>query len=403
MDLKRIRQDFPMLEEKDGRRPPVYLDNACQTLRPKPVLEAVNRYYLHWSSCGGRSMHRLSTGLAQECDEARAAVAAFFNASRKEEIIFTRNATEGINLVAHCLELGKDDVVLISDKEHNSNLLPWQLLARRQGIVLRIVPSLPDNGFDSEAFDRLLDDKVKLVSMVYTSNLDGVSTPAAEIVRKAHLNGSLVLLDAAQTAPHSRIDLQALPADFLALSGHKMLGPSGTGVLYGKYRHLERMTPFMAGGGTVESSTYDSCRFLPPPEKFEAGLPDYAGILGLGAAVKYLKGIGFEAIQRQELLLNRLISAGVREIPRMRIIGPADPEQRAGIVSIHTEGIDPHRIALMLDQMADIMVRSGQHCVHSWFDGHGIPGSLRASVYFYNTEEEAELFVRSLRKIERVL
>jgi len=254
-----------------------------------------------------------------------------------------------------------------------------------------------------QAFEKLLDERVKLVCLGYTANLDGASIPAGEVIEKAHLNGSLVLLDAAQTAPHRGIDVKALEVDFLALSGHKMLGPSGTGVLFGRYRLLEQLRPFMVGGGTVVSSTYDDCQFLPPPEKFEAGLHDYAGIIGLGAAVAYLEGIGFNAIEKQELLLNRFITDQIREIPRVRLIGPPDPEQRGGIISLYIDGIDPHRIALMLDQMADVMVRSGQHCVHSWFNARGLPGSLRASVYFYNTLEEAELFVRSLRKIEKVL
>jgi cysteine desulfurase / selenocysteine lyase len=403
MDLEKVRQDFPMLEEKKRRRPVAYLDNACQTLRPRAVLEAMNRYYLENSACGGRSMHRLAAEVSRDCEAARAAVASFLNASRKEEIVFTRNTTEGINLVANSLELRDKDVVLISDKEHNSNLLPWQLLAKRRGIILRIIPSREDNTFDLEALDNLLDEKVKLVSLGFSSNLDGVTIPAAEIIRKAHLNGSLVLLDAAQTAPHRKIDLKELDVDFLALSGHKLLAPSGTGVLFGKYHLLQELPPFMVGGGTVVSSTFDGCEFLPPPEKFEAGLPDYAGIIGLGAAVKYLAGIGFEAIQRQDLLLNRFITEAIKEIPRLRLIGPADPAQRGGIVSLSLDGIDPHRVALMLDQMADVMVRSGQHCVHSWFNSHRLPGSLRASVYFYNTLAEAEAFVRSLQKILRVL
>jgi cysteine desulfurase / selenocysteine lyase len=403
MDLEKIRRDFPMLEERPGHHRVTYLDNACQTLRPKPVLDAVNRYYLENSACGGRSVHRLSTEVAKECEAARQAVAAFLNASRKEEIIFTRNTTEGINLLAYSLDLHENDVVLLSDKEHNSNLLPWQLLAKRHGVTLRFVPSRADNTFDLDAFDTLLDAKVKVVSLGFSSNLDGVTIPAETIIKKAHANGSLVLLDAAQTVPHQKIDVRALDVDFLAFSGHKIVGPSGTGVFYGKYRLLEALQPFMVGGGTVTTSTLEGCDYLPPPEKFEAGLSDYAGIIGLGAAVKYVSGVGFDAIQKQDLLLNRRITEGVQSIPRLRILGPADPALRGGIVSMCLEGIDPHRPALMLDQMADIMVRSGQHCVHSWFNARHLSGSLRASVYFYNTLDEADLFVASLQKIARVL
>ncbi|MBE3143001.1 MAG: aminotransferase class V-fold PLP-dependent enzyme, partial [Planctomycetes bacterium] len=260
-----------------------------------------------------------------------------------------------------------------------------------------------DNTFDLQAFEKLLDKKVKLVSFGQTSNLDGVSIPAAEIIKKAHQNGSLVLLDAAQTAPHQRINVKALDVDFMAFSGHKMLGPSGTGVLYGKYQLLEQLEPFLVGGDTVLSSTYDSCQFLPPPEKFEAGLQDYAGIMGLGAAVNYLMGTGFEAVEKQDQLLNEYITAEIKDMPKLKMIGPADPKRRGGIVSFYIEDVDSHRIALMLDQMANIMVRSGQHCVHSWFHAHQLKGSVRVSLYFYNTQEEAMLFVNSLKKIGKVL
>ncbi len=401
MDLKKIRQDFPLLQE--GNKKIAYFDNACQSLRPRQVLEAINQYYLKSSACSGRSMHSLAAEVTRRCDEARGAVAKFLNAAKKEEIVFTRNTTEGINLVANSLDWQKDDVVVISDKEHNSNLIPWQALARKKGVKIKIVPTCQDNTFDLQAFDNALEGQVKLVSLGFTSNLDGITIPAAEIIKRAHQKGSLVMLDAAQTAPHQKINVKALDVDFLAFSGHKMLGPSGTGVLYGKYSLLERLEPFLVGGDTVATSTYDSCEFLPPPEKFEAGLQDYAGIMGLGAAVKYLEGVGFDAIQKQEHLLNEWITAELRDFPRLKLIGPRDPALRGGIFSFYLEGVDSHRIALMLDQMASVEVRSGQHCVHSWFNAKNIKGSVRASLYFYNTQEEAELFVSSLKKIGKVL
>ena len=392
-----------MLQDSAGNKSIIYFDNACQSLRPQAVIDAVSQYYLKTSACSGRSMHRLAAEVTRGVDQARAAVAKFLGAARKEEIVFTRNTTEAINLVSHSLGLQAGDGVLITDKEHNSNLIPWQALAKKQGVVVKIVPSLEDNTFDMSAFERLLDGHVKLVAFGVTSNLDWVTLPAAEVIQQAHHNCSLVLLDAAQSAPHRQINARALDVDFLALSGHKMLGPSGTGVLYGKYHLLEALEPFLVGGDTVSSSTYTSCEFLPPPEKFEAGLQDYAGILGLEAAVKYLQGVGFDAIQKQELLLNQCITAGIKDIPGLILIGPADPKLRGGIVSFYIEGIDSHRIALMLDQMGNIMVRSGQHCVHSWFNAHHIKGSVRASLYFYNTQEEADLLVGSLKKIRKVL
>jgi cysteine desulfurase/selenocysteine lyase len=403
MDIRKIRQDFPILQEGAGKKPVIYFDTACQSLRPRQVIDAISQYYLKESACSGRSMHHLAAEVTRGVDQSRAALAKFFNAAKKEEIVFTRNTTEGINLVANSLGLQAGDGVLISDKEHNSNLIPWQTLAKKQGILVKIIPSQADNTFDLAAFEKLLDSKVRLVSLGQTSNLDGVSIPAAEVVKKAHQNGSLVLLDAAQSAPHRSINVKALDVDFLALSGHKLLGPSGTGVLYGKLALLERLEPFLVGGDTVASSTYTTCEFLPPPEKFEAGLQDYAGIEGLGAAVKYLQAIGFDAIQKQETQLNECITSEIQSIPGLKLIGPADPRLRGGIVTFYIEGIDSHRIALMLDQMANITVRSGQHCVHSWFHARQIYGSVRASLYFYNTLEEAEIFVANLKKIRKVL
>jgi cysteine desulfurase / selenocysteine lyase len=403
MDINKIRQDFPIIKNGDPKKPIVYLDTACQSLRPAQVIDAIDHYYLDESACSGRSNHKLAAAVHHDTEETRSIAAKFFNASRKEEIVFTRNTTEGINLVANSIGLKAGDVVLISDKEHNSNLIPWLMLVKRQGIQLQIIPSLPDNTFDLAAYEKLLNPQVKLVSLGHSSNLDGVSIPAEEIIKKAHRNGSLVLLDAAQSAPHHTVNLKALDVDFLALSGHKMLGPSGIGILYGKYALLDKIDPFLVGGDTVALSTFTSCQFLPPPEKFEAGLQDYAGIIGLGAALNYLQGIGFDAIRKQELAINEYITHQTRDVAGLKLIGPQDPKLRSGIFDFYIEGLDHHTIALMLDQMANVMVRSGQHCVHSWFNAHQIPGSVRASFYFYNTLEEAEVFVASLKKIRKVL
>jgi cysteine desulfurase/selenocysteine lyase len=403
MDTQKVRQDFPLLIEKANRKPVVYFDNACQSLRPQSVINAINKYYLEFPACGGRSMHHLAERVTQECEEARKVIAKFLNASRKEEIVFTRNTTEGINLVANSLGLKKGDAVLISDKEHNSNLIPWLVLSKKQGIELKIVHSNEDNTFNLEEYEKNLDGKVKLVAFGMTSNLDGFTIPTLEIIKQAHKNGSLVMLDAAQTIPHQKVDVSSLDVDFLAFSGHKMLGPSGTGVLFGKFTLLEKLDPFLVGGDTVSSSTYTSCQFLPPPEKFEAGLQDYAGIIGLGEAAKYLQMIGFKEIHHQDMCLNELVTREIIKIPRLCLIGPSNPELRGGIITFYLKGVDSHQIALMLDQMAGILVRSGQHCVHSWFNAHGIPGSVRASFYFYNTLAEVELFISKLTKIAKVL
>lgn len=398
MDIAKIRQDFPILSNKG-----VYFDSACQSLRPQSVIDAITEYYKEYSVCGGRSNHHLAAKVMQKCDEARTRIARLIHAKRKEEIVFTRNTTEGINLVANSLNLREGDVVLTSDKEHNSNLIPWQIMHNKSGVIHQIVRSREDNTFDMESYKQALSEGVKLVALGMTSNLDGVTIPAAEIIRLAHQHRALVLLDGAQSVPHQEIDVHKLDVDFLAFSGHKMLGPSGTGVLYGKYALLEKLSPFLVGGDTVSSSTYESCEFLPPPEKFEAGLQDYAGIIGLGEAALYLERIGFTEIHKQEHSLNEYITGELQKIPNLTIIGPADPKERGGIVSFYIPGKDHHQIALMLDASAQIMVRSGQHCVHSWFADRKIPGSVRASVYFYNTLEEAEIFVKELHKVLSVL
>lgn len=402
MNIEKIRQDFPLLQTKLKGKSIIYLDNACQTLRPRAVIEAISEYYQNYSACGGRSIHKLGEAVTEKCDQARTAVAKFIGAKKKQEVIFTRNATEGINLVARSLGLKQGDVVLSTDKEHNSNLIPWQMLAQKIGITHQVVASQDDNLFDFEEFEKTmakLQGRVRLVAMVFTSNLDGVSIPAGEVVKLAHQHGAKVLLDAAQTAPHQQINVNKLDVDFLVFSGHKMLGPSGTGVLYGKYQLLEELEPFLVGGDTVEYSTYKDHQLLPPPEKFEAGLQDYAGIIGLGEAVRYLQKIGFKNIAKQEYELNKFISAELREIPRLKIIGPPDPALRAGITSFYIEGVDSHQVALILDETANVMIRSGQHCLHSWFASRNLESSARASLYFYNTLEEAQIFVENLKKI----
>ena len=403
MNLSEIRLDFPILTPQGKEKQIVYLDSACQSLRPRQVIDAITCYYVKFPACSGRSNHQLATAVAQKVDDVREQVARFIGASHKEEIVFSRNTTEGINLIANSLDFKTGDVVLVGGKEHNSNLIPWQVVAKKCGVQLKIQVPLADGTFDLTAFEQNLKSGVRLVAFGQTSNLDGVSLPVEQIIKLAHKSGALVLLDAAQSAPQRKINVRSLDVDFLAFSGHKILGPSGTGVLYGKAKLLDGLTPFLVGGDTVASSTYETAEFLPVPEKFEAGLQDYAGIIGLGEAVHYLQAVGFEAIQKQELLLNQIMTEGCKDIQGLHLIGPADPALRAGIFTFFIEGIDSHRIALMLDQMANICVRSGQHCVHSWFNENKIKGSVRASAYFYNTAQEAELFVENLKKIRKVL
>ena len=403
LNLEKIRRDFPLFEKETNGKPLVYFDNACMSLKPLSVIKAITEYYYDYPACGGRSGHKLADTVTKKVASAREKIAKFINAKHAHEIIFTRNTTEGINLIAHSLKLNSGDIILTTDKEHNSNLIPWQVLAKKTGIIHKIVESKPDNTFDLKKFKSAMSSKIKLVAMVHTSNLDGVSIPAKEIIKIAHSYGALVLLDAAQSAPHKKIDVIDLDVDFLAFSGHKILGPTGTGVLYGKKKLLENLEPFMTGGETVEFSTYLDHKFLPSPEKFEAGLQDYAGIIGLGEAVEYLKNVGYDNIKEQEYKLNKYLTEAILKIPKAKIIGPEDPNLRNGIVSFYIEGIDSHQIAILLDEGANVMIRAGQHCVHSWFNAHNIITSARVSLNFYNTMEEAEIFVNSLNKIMKIL
>jgi cysteine desulfurase/selenocysteine lyase len=402
MNPEKLREDFPILSQKVNGRPAVYFDNACMSLKPRQVLDAMLRYYHEYTACAGRSNHTFSRMADENYHEARKSIQKFVNAKKHEEIVFTRNTTEGLNLVANSLNLQKGDVVVTSDREHNSNLIPWQVLKERKGVEHRIVKSGEDYTFDMDSFESSMDKDVKLVSMVWTSNIDGYTLPVREIIKAAHDHGALVLLDGAQAVPHGKTDVRKLDADFLAFSGHKMLGPTGTGALYGKYDILEKLPTFMVGGETVEFTTYETHKFLKPPEKFEAGLQDYAGMIGLGEAARYLERIGMEGIDSHERELNKAISQRLLEIPNLQFVGVQNPELRGGIIPFNIRGMKYHDISLMLDRNHGIMIRSGQHCAHSWFRGHGIEGSARASLYLYNIQEEGEVFAEAVGKIAKL-
>lgn len=396
------RQDFPLLRQKN---PLIYFDNACQTLRPQCVIDAVNEYLTDYPACAGRSMHALANRVQTEVGLARVKLQKFLGAKHSSEIIFTRNTTEGINLLSACLDWREGDWVLIGDKEHNSNLVPWQRLKKTKGINLQILQSNDDGTFDLPTLKVLCAKKRRwrLFSFGLTANLDGVSIPATEIVKHAHRAGALIHFDGAQAVPHQTVKVNKLDCDFLSFSGHKMFGPSGTGVFYGKKALLEKLQPFMVGGDTVARTTYEDAEFLPIPEKFEAGLQDYAGIIGLGVAADYLQKIGFANIAKTELAINEYLTKELSKIPDLKLIGPGDPKLRSGIISFYLPDIDHHQIALLLDKTFQVAVRSGQHCVHSWFTSRQIAGSVRASFYAYNTLAEAEILVNSLRQVIKVL
>lgn len=391
------REDFPTL---CGDNPPAYLDNACMTLRPRPVIDAIRSYYEETPGCGGRSVHRYATEVSRKMSNCRNKMGKMFNARETGEIIFTKNATHSLNQVAKGLSWEKGDIVLTSDREHNSNLVPWLQLEEEKGIDHRVVYSKPDNTFDLEAFEAACADagsKLKMVSLSHVGNLDGVAIPVKEATRIAKDYGAMVCIDGAQSTPHMKVDVQDLGIDFMAFSIHKMMGPSGMGGLWGRMELLENMRSITSGGSTVDTSHYDSLTWSKPPARFEGGLGNYAGILGTNAAIDYISQIDLDDVHEHEVSLNKVMTSILKDVDGMRIIGPEDATKRGGICSILFDTIDSHDIAILLDEAADVMVRSGMHCVHSWFNGKGLDrGSLRASAYLYNTEDEVRLFAETL-------
>ncbi len=398
MDVQKIRDDFPCLHKEINGKLPIYFDTACTALRPKQVINAMNEYYNEFPSCGGRSVHKFGTEVTIRCDESRENLQEMLNAERPEEIVFLKNTTEGLNLIANTLGLKKGDVVLGGDKEHNSNLVPWQVLSDRVGVRHDIIESDENGYFSIENLKEKLTPDVKLIAIAHTSNLDGSTIPAKDLTEIAHDNGSLVLLDGAQSVPHRKVDVQDLDLDFLCFSIHKMCGPSGMGVLYGKYDLLDGLDTFLVGGSSVADTTYDDYKLLRPPQKFEAGLQNFAGIIGTCAAVKYLMNIGMEEIHEHEKKINRMATDLLSGIPELTVLGPG-PENRGGIIAFLVDGMEPHDVAMILDEVANIMIRSGMHCNNSWFNAHGIRGSSRASFYIYNTEDEVGTFKHELEKI----
>ena len=378
-----IRENFPILNKV------VYLDSACQSLKPKQVINKINEYYNEYPVCAGRSSHQLSAKVNEEVYKTRENISKFFN-TKKENIIFTRNTTESINIVANNF---KGKKVLITDKEHNSNLLPWQ----RNG-NLKVLSSNQDNTFNIEGLKKNLSG-VSLVTINHVSNLDGVINPIKEIVKIAHDNDSLVLIDAAQSAGHHEIDFKKLDIDFLACSGHKMLGPTGTGLLISKKELLEDLEPLNIGGGTVIDSNYDNYKFEEVPFRFEAGLQDYAGIIGLGEAINYLKKVGFNDIEKNELKLNKILTEEL--LDKVELIGPEDCRLRPSIFSFNLKKFSSHDIAGILNSSKNICIRSGAHCVHSWFNKHNLKGSARASLYLYNNEGDVNKFIEEIKKLIR--
>lgn len=403
MDVHKLRKDFPLLAEEGGTEAPIYLDSACQTLRPSSVIGAIREYYDSFPACAGRSAHKLATELTIRCDEVRSKTADFLGADDASEIAFLKNATEGLNTVIFGTDLDRGDEVVTTDYEHNSVHVPVLRASESIGVKRRMIPSLPDGTFDLEAFEEAMSSRVKLVALCLTSNVTGYTLPAKEVIDIAHSYGARVMFDAAQTVPSRRIDAKSLDADFIVACAHKMLGPSGVGIMYARRELSEKLDPRVLGGHGVADVGLDSYELLPPPERFEAGLQNYAGIIGTGAAIDYLEAVGLEEISDHEVSLNRRLTRALRSNPGVIALEPDDPNLRGGILGFNVTGLLPHDIAVILDHSRGIMLRAGRLCCHSLFESRGIDGCVRASMYLYNTVDEVQALSEAVEDISAKL
>ncbi|MDR0309572.1 MAG: cysteine desulfurase [Candidatus Methanoplasma sp.] len=394
MDISAVRNDFPILRKTEG----VYLDSACQSLRPDSVIKAISEYYEDFPSCGGRSVYGMSAKVSLVTDETREKAAEFFGTDDPDCYIFTKNCTEGINTVARGIKFRKGEAVVTTDTEHNSNHVPWIVLSEGSGVKRRYSRSDDDGEFNIENFKEVMGKDVRLVSLHHASNVTGCVVPIRDIAEIAHDAGAEVLVDGSQAAPHMKIDLEKADVDYYSLSAHKMLGPSGMGLLYGKKECLNSLRPLTAGGGAVGLASYDKADLAPVPDRFEAGLQNYSGIAGTKAALEYLEKVGMDDIYDHGRRLMRSIFKRTEGIEGLSAVGPKDPDRRCAAFSFNIEGLSPHDIAMMLDKMDNIMIRSGMHCAHPFFSSRGIEGSARASVYLYNNEKDIERFATALGK-----
>jgi cysteine desulfurase/selenocysteine lyase len=403
-DFSHLRLDFPVLDQHVGGRPLVYLDNAATTQKPRAVIDSLARFYERDNSNVHRGLHALSMRATDGYEAARERTARFINAAESAEIIFTGGTTAAINLVAQGwarANLQPGDVVLCTEMEHHSNLVPWQIVCEQTGATLRYIPVLGDDaegGLDLAAYAELLNESVKLVAFTHISNTLGTINPVAEICAQARAAGALTVIDGAQAAGHEPVDVQALGCDFYAFSGHKMAGPTGIGVLYGRRELLDRMEPWQGGGGMINIVTYEGSEWKPSPERFEAGTPNVADAIGLHAAMDYLDQIGRPALARHETELATQAYAALSELPGIRILGPQAGEPRAGLVSFAFADVHAHDVVTFADQDG-VALRGGHHCNQPLMHKLGLPSTTRASFYLYNTPEDVEVLVKSMRRI----
>lgn len=401
-DLIKYRNDFPILtasENKDF----IYFDNAATAQRPKCVIDAISEFYTKYNANPLRGLYDLSIKATDAYENSRHTVAQFLNAKEDCEIVFTRNTSESINLVAYSYGLSnihEGDEIVVSCMEHHSNLLPWQMVCREKGAKLVFLECNDDAVITKEEYESKITAKTKIVSIVHVSNVFGITNPVKEIAAYAHKvgndgKGACVVIDGAQSCPHIKVDVQALDADFFALSGHKLCGPMGIGVLYGKKQILEQMPPFLSGGEMIEYVTRESATYAELPHKFEAGTVNAADAAGLAAAIKYIEQIGFDAIEKNDNHLAEIVMNGFKNIPHVHVIGNENPENHSGIVTFTVDDVHPHDIATILDT-EHIAIRAGHHCAQPLMQKLGVGSTARASMYFYNTEAEAEIFIEKI-------
>lgn len=402
VDWTRVRADFPLLQRQVHGKPLVYLDSANTAQKPGAVIEAVDRFYRQHNANVSRAVHQLGSEATEAYEAARRKLAGFINA-RPDELVLCSGTTFAINLVAYSWALPRlkaGDVILVSRMEHHANIVPWQLVAERTGATIRVAEITPDGSLDLEALHKAMTPEVKLLAITQVSNLLGTVNPVREICREARRRGIATLVDGSQAMPHRPVDVTAIGCDFYAFTGHKMCGPTGTGVLWARREHLEAMPPFLGGGEMIREVSFEGTVFNDPPHRFEAGTPNIAGFVGLGAAVDYLQGIGMAAIEAREAELLAHLTEEMDRIEGLRIIGRA-PE-KAAVVSFLVEGAHAHDLATLLD-LEGVAVRSGQHCAHPLLQFYGVAATCRASLAFYNTHEEIDAFIAGLHKVRTLL
>ena len=401
-DVNKVRGDFPILNQTVNGHPLVYLDNGATSQKPQSVIDAIVEYYITTNSNVHRGVHTLSQQATDGYEGARSKIRKFINAGDDKEIIFTRNTTEGINLVAHSYgrkNIGSGDDIIVSNMEHHSNIVPWQMLCEETGANLLVVPIDDAGELVMEEYKKMLSPRTKLVSITHVSNALGTILPAKEIVKLAHAQGAPVLLDGAQAVPHMPVDVQELDCDFYVFSGHKLFGPTGIGILYGKTEYLEAMPPFLGGGEMIKSVTFEKTIYNDLPYKFEGGTPDIAGAIGLGAAIDYVTNLGFDQITAHEDELLRYGTEALSAISGVKIIGTA--AHKAGILSFVMEKAHPHDIGTILDEQG-IAIRTGHHCAQPVMQRFQIPATARASMAFYNTKEDIDALIKGIDRVLEV-